>query len=129
MFNRKKPPKDILSFERIFPPKKRREIILNDLIAGIITGITYSIYSAFATIGISGAAVMTASGAIANILFYGAVSIALSQITNAVFGQKKNSDASTASNGRIFNTKSALEPLHLLYGTLRVKGNWICLSV
>jgi uncharacterized protein YcfJ len=120
MFKNKRPPEDILSFHRIFPPKKRREIILHDVVSAIVAAIT-SVYSAVAG---ALATEIVAGITIGNVLSVVGV-VGGSLLTNAVFGQKKNSDASTASNGRIFNTKSTIEPLHLHYGIQRAGRNLI----
>lgn len=125
---KKSPPQDDLSYGRIFPVKKPRDIILHDIISAIATAISSmaSIFSPSTVIGISiGGTVYGISGSVLAALLSVTISMGVSMAANAIFGKDKKSDASVLSNGRIFNTRSTSQPLVLHYGISRIGGNCV----
>lgn len=119
---RKKHPKDALSVEKLFPPKRTGPIALAFGIGEAIISAIVSL-ATFGTTGVTFGGLTGAIIAIGGAIVDAALSIGVSFGISAAFGQSKT-DQSISNNGRIFNTKSVAEPLRLIFGIAREGGNW-----
>jgi hypothetical protein len=100
-------------YEVRLPIGRRRDIVLHEPISGIISGISAWLST---SIGVAG---ITVGGMIKTVLIVAAIG---SSIWSAI--KKPSSQNSIENNGMLINTKSSSEPVKIIYGQVKVGGNW-----
>lgn len=118
-FRRKTP--GYLSVGHIVRLKKQTFAYCRDIISSLVVGISTVIANIIpATVGYTAYAIATV---LANVLVYAATTV-LSTVASMLLS-KKPASQEVSNNGRMFNTRSTDEPLHLVYGQAKVGTNWV----